>query len=255
VRSWFTDAVRGNPGVGGGDITRDQHKLAFQTGENNSTLSVYSLSPGVPTSWRDGEDNPAIDPIVCYRYGGPIGGEFGIPSFAPDGGRMAFAVGDGIHVAAVPDFGGGCTTDGATVTPPLVIPGGKEPDWGPADVPGSRPSPGGGGGGAGGAGGQSKLIVAVSRARLEKALRNGLKVTVKVPAPGKLSATAARKGKTVATAAKKPVAAGRRTLTLKFGRTARRTLARSRSVRLTLKVTFVPTAGAPATATKAVTLK
>jgi WD40-like Beta Propeller Repeat len=251
LRSWFTDAVQGNPGVGGGDITRDQHKLALQTGENNSTLTVYSLSPGVPTSWRDGADNPEINPIVCYRYSDPIGGQFGIPSFAPDGGRMAFAVGDGIHIAAVPDFGGGCTLDGATVTPPLVIPGGKEPDWGPADVPASRPSQGGGGS----TGGQSKLTVAVSATTLKKALRSGLKITVKVPAAGKLSATATRKGKTVGTAAKKPVAAGKRTITLRFGKAARRALARSRSVKLTLKVTFAPKGGTAATAKKAVTLK
>jgi hypothetical protein len=164
---------------------------------------------------------------------------------------MAFAVGDGIHIAAVPDFGGGCTLDGATVTPPLVIPGGKEPDWGPADVPASRPSQGGGGS----TGGQSKLTVAVAATTLKKALRSGLKITVKVPAAGKLSATAARKGKTVATAAKKPVAAGKRTIALRFGKAARRALARSRSVKLTLKVTFAPKGGTPATATKAVTLK
>jgi hypothetical protein len=251
LRSWFTDAVQGNPGVGGGDITRDQQKLAFQTGENNSTLTVYSLSPGVPTSWRDGEDNPEINPIVCYRYSDPIGGQFGIPSFAPDGGRMAFAVGDGIHIAAVPDFGGGCTLDGATVTPPLVIPGGKEPDWGPANVPASRPSQGGGGS----TGGQSKLTVAVAATTLKKALRSGLKITVKVPAAGKLSATAARKGKTVATAGKKSVKPGKRTITLKFGKSARRALAHSRSVKLTLKVTLAPKGGSASSATKAVTLK
>jgi hypothetical protein len=257
LRSWFTDAVQGNPALDGGDVSRDQHKLAFQTGENNSTLSVYSLQPGVPTSWRDGEDYPAVDPVVCYRYSDPIGGSFGIPTFAPGGDRMAFAVGDGIHVAQVPDFSGGCTLNGATPTPPLVIPGGTQPDWGPADVPPARqPSAGNGGSGSsGGAGQGSKLTVSVSATTLKKALRNGLKVTVKVPGAGKLSATATRKGKTVAKAAKKSVKAGKRSITLKFGKAARRALAHSRSVKLTLKVTYAPKGGAAIAGTQAITLK
>jgi hypothetical protein len=254
LRSWFTDAVQNNPGVGGGDVTRDQHKLAFQTGENNSTLSLYQLTPGVPTSWRDGEDDPAVNPVVCYRYSGPTGGEFGIPTFSPAGDRIAFSEADGIHIAQVPDFSGGCTTGGATVDPPLVIAGASQPDWGPADVPADRPQQGGGGNG-GGAGQGSKLAITVSAAKLKKALRNGLKVTVKVPAAGKLSGTAERKGKTVARAAKKSVKAGKRTLTLKFGKAARRALAHSRSVKLTVKVTFAPTGGAASTGSKSVTLK
>ena len=38
----------GNPHVCGGDITRDKRKLAFQTGENDSTLTVYYV-PAFPT--------------------------------------------------------------------------------------------------------------------------------------------------------------------------------------------------------------
>ena len=89
---------------------RDQHKLAFQTGENNSTLTLYSTA-GVPSTFRDGEDDPVINPVVCYRYSGPTGGQFGIPTFAPGGDRIAFTESDGIHIADVPDFGGGCTLD------------------------------------------------------------------------------------------------------------------------------------------------
>jgi hypothetical protein len=252
LKSWFTDAVQGNPGVGGGDVTRDQHKLAFQTGENNSTLTLYSTA-GVPSTFRDGADYPEVNPVVCYRYSEPIGGQFGIPTFAPGGDRIAFQVGDGIHIATVPDFGAGCTTTGATVTPPLVIPGGTQPDWGPADVPPARQNGGGSGGSGGGSG--SAMAITVSRAKLKAALRKGLKVTVGAPGEGKLSATASRKGKTLAKAAKRTVKAGKRTITLKFGKDARRALKRSRSVKLTLKVTFAPKGGAKTTATQAVTIK
>ena len=250
LKSWFTDAVGNNPGVGGGDVSRDQRKLAFQTGENNSTLTLYSTA-GVPSTFRDGEDDPEINPVVCYRYSGATGGQFGIPTFAPGGERIAFAEGDGIHIADVPDFGGGCTTTGATQNPALVIPGATEPDWGPADVPPARPA--GGNGGNGGAG--QSLAIAVSGKKLKAALRKGLKVSVTVPSAGRLSATATKKGKTVAKAAKKSVKAGKQSLTLKFTKAARRSLARSRSVKLTIKVTFTPKGGAAKTTSQVVTLK
>jgi hypothetical protein len=41
VHNWFSDLVQGNPHVSGGDITRGRKKLAFVTGQNDSTLSVY----------------------------------------------------------------------------------------------------------------------------------------------------------------------------------------------------------------------
>jgi hypothetical protein len=251
LKSWFTDAVQNNPGVGGGDVTRDQSKLAFQTGENNSTLTLYSTA-GVPSTFRDGEDDPVINPVVCYRYSGAAGGQFGIPTFAPGGNRIAFTESDGIHVADVPDFGGGCTLTGATQDPPLLISGATEPDWGPADVPPARQQ-GGNGGGSGGQG--STMAIAVSGKKLKTALRKGLKVSVNVPSAGKLSASATKKGKTVAKAAKRSVKAGKQSLALRFTKAARRSLARSRSVKLTIKVTFALKSGAKTTTTQAVTLK
>src|SRR4051794_16502224 len=53
VMDWFSDA-NGNPHVSGGDITRDRTKLAFQTGTNDSTLTVYAVRQ-FPTAWKDGE--------------------------------------------------------------------------------------------------------------------------------------------------------------------------------------------------------
>src|SRR5262245_4883820 len=48
VLNWFSDLVNDNKGVSGGDISRDKTKMAFQTGENNATLTVYSV-PTFPT--------------------------------------------------------------------------------------------------------------------------------------------------------------------------------------------------------------
>ena len=221
VMNWFSDLVEANQGVGGGDISRDKTKLAFRTGENDSTLTIYSV-PAFPTAWKDGETD--AKPYVCYRYSDPPGGKFGIPTFAPDGGRVAWAAGDGIHVASVPSFGGGCTLEGATPAPPLVIPGGSQPDWGPADVPPARVTQPNGPVGKNDA---PKLSVKVKRAP------GGLKLTVKVASKGRLSATVKAKGKLVGKAAK-PVKQGTATLKVRV---------KGRPSKVSVAVTFKPAVG------------
>ena len=142
VHNWFSDMVEGNPHTSGGDITRDRAKMAFATGENDSTLTVYSV-PQFPTTFKDSEAPVSTRPSICYRYSGPAG-HYSTPTFSPDGGRLAWAEDDGIKVVTVPSFAGGCTLDGATPNAPLVIPGGSQPDWGPAAVPAGRGPSGGG---------------------------------------------------------------------------------------------------------------
>jgi hypothetical protein len=237
VMNWTSDLVDNNPHVSGGDITRDKRKLAFQTGENDSTLTVYYV-PEFPTSWRDSVPN--TDAVhVCYRYSGPAGGKHGVPTFSPDGSGLAFATGDGIHVAAVPAFSAGCTTDGATVTPPLVIPGGSEPDWGPADVPPARTGSNGGSGSGSGGGAKPGASKSLSLKVLSATKRGGVKVRVKVPAKGKLSATAKAGAKTVGKASKTVAKAGTTSLKLKV----------SRKGKVSVKVTFTPKSGSAITDT------
>ena len=89
VINWTSDMVEGNPHVSGGDITRDKRKMAFQTGENDSTLTVYYV-PSLPDRrGRTATPNAGSDPHVCYRYSDAPGGAFGEPTFSPDGGAMA----------------------------------------------------------------------------------------------------------------------------------------------------------------------
>jgi hypothetical protein len=253
VHNWFSDAVEGNPHVSGGDISRDKRKLAFQTGENDSTLTVYSV-PAFPTTFRDGDADPSTRPGVCYRYSDPPGGKFSQPTFSPDAGRVAWSVADGIHVAAVPAFGGGCTLDGATPNPPLVIPGGSEPDWGPADVPPARTSTQQNSDG-GHSGSRAKLVATVKRSTLKAALRKGLKLRVEVPSPGRLAATAKRNGKIIAKAPARSVRAGTRTLTVKFTKPGRRAFAGRSRGNVKLRVAFAPNGGATQVKTLSVTLK
>jgi hypothetical protein len=221
VMNWFSDLVNDNKAVSGGDISRDKTKLAFQTGENNATLTVYSV-PTFPTVWKDAETD--AKPYICYRYKDAPGGQFGIPTLSPDGNGVAWAAGDGIHVATIPSFAGGCTIDGATANPPLVIPGGSQPDWGPADVPPARtvvpdgPKKDN----------ATKLSVKVRRAA------GGLMVTVKVASKGKLSATA-KNGRKVVGRASKSVKKGTATLKVRV---------KGKPRKVSVAVTFKPSSGA-----------
>jgi hypothetical protein len=138
VKGWFSDSAGGNPHVSGGDISRDRSKMAFVTGDNDSTLTIYHVG-SFPTAFPDGEAAASDRPEICYRYSHPVGGSFGTPTFSPDGAHVAFAVGDGINVVDVPNLSGGCTTAGASANSRLLIPGASQPDWGPADVPANRP--------------------------------------------------------------------------------------------------------------------
>jgi hypothetical protein len=227
VMNWFSDLVEGNKGVDGGDISRDKTKMAFQTGENDATLTVYSV-PAFPTVWKDGDTD--AKPLICYRYSGAPGGKFGIPTLSPDGSGVAWAAGDGIHVVTVPSFGGGCTTDGATPTPPLVIAGATQPDWGPADVPQPRktePS------------GPAGLSLKVKRAA------GGLKVTVKVASKGKLSASV-KNGRKVVGKASKAVKKGTATLKVRV---------KGHPKKVSVAVSFMPSSGATQTGTATAKLR
>jgi hypothetical protein len=241
VHGWFSDMAENNPHVAGGDISRDRSKLAFVTGENDKTLTLYGV-PTFPTTFTDGEAPVSTRPLICYRYNGPAGGRFSTPTFAPDGNRVAWAESDGIKVVTVPRLAGGCTTTGASPNAAMLIPGGKQPDWGPADVPAGR------GGAAGG------LQVKSADARLRKALARGFAVRVRVPGAGRLSATATRAGGKVA-AGSKSVKGGDAAVRLRFTKAARRSLAHARSVRLRIKVAFKPAGGAVQRKTVSLTLK
>ena len=236
VMNWTSDTAENNPHVSGGDVARDKRKLAYQSGENDSTLTV-SYVPAFPTAWKDGD--PDTDEIrVCYRYSNPAGGAFGVPSFSPDGGAIAYHAGDGIHVAAVPAFGGDCTLDGATPAPPVVIPNGIEPDWGPADVPAARPvtnknpttsNPA-----------KTNTAKPSLSVKVLSATRHaGIKLAVKVTGKGKLSATAKSGSKT----------AGKASATVKKPGTASLRLKVSRKGKLAVKITWKPTGGTPITTT------
>lgn len=244
AKNWFSDTVDGNPGMGGGDITRDKRKLAYVTGENDSTLTFYAVSQ-FPTTFPDGEAPASTKPTVCYRYSNPVGGRFFTPTFSPDGSRAAFAAGDGVHVVDVPDFSAGCSIDGASQSSRLLIPGATQPDWGPAEVPASRPaqntggsqngSGGQGGGqqtGGGGAQPQGTPRLALTAVKLRRALAKGLAAKLTGAKAGAVKLVAKYRGKVVAKASGTVAADGTLSVRLKFSKAAKRKLKRLKTAKL-----------------------
>jgi hypothetical protein len=153
-------------------------------------------------------------------------------------------VGNGIWVLDVPDISGGCGA--LPTTNKLVIPGGKHPHWGPADIPPAsayekkpvvvptpQPQPGP----------QPKIVppspepqqglaVTVRGGKLRTALRRGLTITVQAPRAGRVTATGTVGARKVASGGAAAGKAGPAKVRLRFTKAAKRSLRRKRSVQL-----------------------
>ena len=169
------------------------------------------------------------------------GGELTPPSWGPDGDSLAWSAPDGIWTAKL---NGSC--DKATVK--LVIPGGREPDWGPAKP--AAPAQGGGSPQPpAGPGGKAAAKVTVARSVSRRALsRRGLAVKVTCPAACSVKATAKARGRRVARATASGTGTVRATLEPR-----RRAVARAR--KLALAVTVRPAGGTATTVKKSVRLR
>jgi PASTA domain len=133
--NWFYDQ-QGGQTVKDVELSRDGKTVAGIVGQGDDRLRVYrpTADPFNAPNWNHTPFFQGNVPVVqpCYEYSGPVGGRFEGLTIAPDGRHIAYGVGDGIWVSNVPDLGAGCAqaTENA-----LRIPGGRFPDWGPADVP------------------------------------------------------------------------------------------------------------------------
>ena len=116
--------------------------------KQHDRIAFVGGSDAAPQLWvqRMNGEAPAL-PSACHGWENPSGGVFTSLTWSPSGTSLAWEEGDGIWMAPGNDS---CGAPGATR---LLVPGGTYPDWGPADVPTSRPGGGGGDGGGGGTGG------------------------------------------------------------------------------------------------------
>ncbi|MGD9573125.1 MAG: hypothetical protein AB7V62_14675 [Thermoleophilia bacterium] len=252
VRRWFRNY--GGYDRYDGELNRQASALALSgdgpADEGGRHLGVYRTLGGV-----------TAEPELCFRLFDDAATDNLPPrssSWSPDGGRLAFQDGAGVQVLNVGDLSGACRTPvDADIT--MLAAGATQPDWGPADVPAGRPATAGPGGGAGpgatpGAGAKA-LKAGVARARLGTALRRGIRVRLTAPGRGRAVVVARLRGAVVARGSAPVAAAGRRAVTVRFTAPGRRALARARTARLKLAVTFTPRGGTAVRQSVAVTLK
>jgi hypothetical protein len=106
-----------------GEMTRKRDKLAFVSGAldglaDGSRMLLYRMH-GPP---------PAFPSSPCHLTG--ASGKFSSPTWSPDGRSLAWADAKGIWVGQVRSLDG----QDCQLSRHLLIPGGAEPDWGPAAV-------------------------------------------------------------------------------------------------------------------------
>jgi hypothetical protein len=189
-------------------------------------------------------------PHRCFEAGLTGDGKISSPTLSADGTQAFFASPDGVHAAGLPKFPADHCPD-ATDPGKLLVPGGSNPSWGPADVPAPRqapkpqpqpqplpgPKPGENPTPVGPAQEQPATVTAklkVSGAKLRTALRRGFTVKLTGAKRGRHTVVAKVAGKRVAAGTAVVAANGTGSVTLKFTAAAKRKLARKSSVKLTI---------------------
>ena len=246
---WFSDHSAGVENLFDGELNRQGTGAAYVANSAGDALRVYHAT---------GAPQKANPPQICLDAP-KRAGAWASPSWSPDGTRVAMSDDSGLYVADLPGIHEGCP-DASKVKVIAIAPGGKLPDWGPADLPdpSTRPVAAAGlaptapigpgtsakGGGASAKGGGSGVKAGVFTARAGTVAARSITVKVVVPAAGRLSARATRKGKTLATASGRTVKAGS-AVTLKLK--AKKTL--PRRAKLAVKVTLAPSGNGQARTT------
>jgi hypothetical protein len=234
-QGWFTDPADMHPLDA--TITRDHRLIAAVVGPDRQGLVVY----------RD-DDGQLLGTVhSCFTYTDSGTYQYESPTF--NGTDTVLYWSDGTHLESAPigDMSQGCAPGQAGATSVT----GTSPDWGPADVPTSRPTaPAPPTGPAPGpapvpgpptapatrpAAGSHLTLLRTRRPRLAAALAHGLTLAVHAPASGRVLVTARVGHATVATGRAR-TRGGRVRVHLRFTPAARRRLTHHRRLALVLTV-------------------
>jgi hypothetical protein len=120
LTQWFSDPDPSVKQLQFGAVTRAGDKLAFVATTQNpqDQIRLYETNGAIPNA-----------PTPVCALAGADGGQFSYPSFSPDGSELAWQDAGGVHLSPVSNL-----SDCSTITDQLIIPGGSEPDFGPANV-------------------------------------------------------------------------------------------------------------------------
>lgn len=228
---------------------------------NSRIVVIGDRDSGNPEKLRFFRTNgapPAEPSLSLCGITNPVGGAFDDPTWAPDGTRLAWGEGDGIWTSTV-NFDAP-TCDGFFTGMALTIPGGSEPDWGPADVnPGPRtpprpaptpPPPATGsptpapGANTPAANSATELRYALlSRRSIRGIIASGLRFSVACRAACEVAAELRHKGRKVGAGRKTLLAPGTAKVSVKLSGSGKRRLRRLRRATVSLKVSVKYPAG------------
>ena len=210
AKHWFDD---GETDLTDGELSRQGDRLALLRNYGSNThLQIYAVSgfTSAPAkACNTGEEESLHD-----------------PTWSPDGKRLAFAHSEGVEVLPLPNvIAGDCPN---AQSGKVILPGGSEPDWGPADV-------------------QPRYEISadvVSGLKLAKALKRGLKLAVDTNVAGTLrgSILVAKKKVGAGSATFQP---GSGTITFRFTKGARKRFANRKKLAVFVDAMFEPPTGKP----------
>jgi len=124
-KGWFTDP--GNMHPMEPTISRNKRVIATVVGPDRTGVKVY----------RDGDGQLLGNVYDCFTYSGDATARMQSPTLNADGSLLVYSDGHQLQFAHIADMTRDCPS-GENARP--AIAGGTSPDWGPADVPTSRPA-------------------------------------------------------------------------------------------------------------------
>lgn len=224
--------------IGQGQVSRGGDKFAALAGSDSIHLFGLTAAP------------PAVPVLRCIVGGGP----YSAPTWSPDGTMLAWAEGDGVHVAGpVPDLRAPVPDCGVIRERRLAA--GSDPFWGPIDVPGApAAAPPAAGRPVARRPGRAFSALRVARRQRGSAVRLRLRLRI-LRGPARVDARVTLGGRPAGHKVVRRARKGTRRVRVPLNRSARRALARRGRLALRLQIAVSAPERARAIARRRVTLR